>query len=293
MSLWKNINEANSAPAYTVDVITGNTGIQSFEIEPVGTWGVDNIDTQSTNVNGHAGWVLRTVGTGGRAGRIQEETLVAMSSMSSLFVKDGLILFLDSGNPKSYSGTGTNWIDLSGSKNNGTLINGPTFNSANNGVIVFDGVNDFVNLSSTISLSGDFTIQFFENLTGTISSNQIPIGQPGLGNRHFNHFDSKIRLYSASQIIGPSNVPQDVIINSVNTNANTWYNYAFTRSGTNYFIYTNGSQTATQTVPIYTFNIPMIGNIGGRMSVIMIYNRALSILEVQQNFNLFRNRYGI
>jgi len=30
----------------------------------------------------HAGWVLRTVGTGGRAGRVQEETLVAMGSMS-------------------------------------------------------------------------------------------------------------------------------------------------------------------------------------------------------------------
>jgi hypothetical protein len=31
----------------------------------------------------HAGWVLRTVGTGGRAGRVQTETLVAMGSMSS------------------------------------------------------------------------------------------------------------------------------------------------------------------------------------------------------------------
>ena len=31
----------------------------------------------------HAGWVKRTVGTGGRAGRVQYETLVAMSSISS------------------------------------------------------------------------------------------------------------------------------------------------------------------------------------------------------------------
>jgi hypothetical protein len=30
----------------------------------------------------HAGWILRTVGTGGRAGRVQEETLVAMGSMT-------------------------------------------------------------------------------------------------------------------------------------------------------------------------------------------------------------------
>jgi hypothetical protein len=31
----------------------------------------------------HAGWVLRTVGTGGRAGRVQYETLVAMGSIST------------------------------------------------------------------------------------------------------------------------------------------------------------------------------------------------------------------
>ena len=31
----------------------------------------------------HAGWVIRTVGTGGRAGRVFTETLVAMGSMSS------------------------------------------------------------------------------------------------------------------------------------------------------------------------------------------------------------------
>jgi hypothetical protein len=30
----------------------------------------------------HAGWVRRTVGTGGRAGRVQYETLVAMGSMT-------------------------------------------------------------------------------------------------------------------------------------------------------------------------------------------------------------------
>ena len=30
----------------------------------------------------HTGWVLRTVGTGGRAGRVQVETLVAMGSMT-------------------------------------------------------------------------------------------------------------------------------------------------------------------------------------------------------------------
>jgi hypothetical protein len=37
---------------------------------------------EATNKGAHAGWVLRTEGTGGRAGRVQIETLVAMGSMT-------------------------------------------------------------------------------------------------------------------------------------------------------------------------------------------------------------------
>ena len=36
-----------------------------------------------TNTGGHAGWVIRKEGSGGRAGRVQIETLVAMGSMTS------------------------------------------------------------------------------------------------------------------------------------------------------------------------------------------------------------------
>lgn len=36
----------------------------------------------ATNKGAHAGWVLRTVGSGGRAGRVNVETLVAMGSIS-------------------------------------------------------------------------------------------------------------------------------------------------------------------------------------------------------------------
>lgn len=83
MPLWSNVDEAASAPKHTVDTATGNTGVQAYNVEPVGTWGVDANEALAKNVNGHAGWVLRTVGSGGRAGRVQEETLVAMGSITS------------------------------------------------------------------------------------------------------------------------------------------------------------------------------------------------------------------
>jgi hypothetical protein len=62
---------------------------------------------------------------------------------SPKIVTDGLVLSLDAGNVKSYPGSGTVWTDKSGFNNNGTLTNGPTFNSANGGSIVFDGVDDY------------------------------------------------------------------------------------------------------------------------------------------------------
>jgi hypothetical protein len=67
-------------------------------------------------------------------------------------VTNGLVLALDAADKNSYSGTGTNWQDLSGMTNNGTLTNGPTFSGGNGGSIVFDGTND------KITTSANFTI---------------------------------------------------------------------------------------------------------------------------------------
>jgi hypothetical protein len=54
-------------------------------------------------------------------------------------VRDGLVLYLDATNPKSYPGSGTTWKDLSGNGNNGTLVNGVGYTDANKGSLVFDG----------------------------------------------------------------------------------------------------------------------------------------------------------
>ena len=68
-------------------------------------------------------------------------------------ITQGLVLALDAADRNSYPGTGTAWTDLSGNGNNGTLTNGPTYNSANGGSIVFDGSNDYVNFSYNSSLN--------------------------------------------------------------------------------------------------------------------------------------------
>ena len=60
----------------------------------------------------------------------------------------GLLFSLDAGSNRSYIGSGTTTIDLSGGIG-ATLVNGVGFTSSNGGSFVFDGTNDFLNISST------------------------------------------------------------------------------------------------------------------------------------------------
>jgi hypothetical protein len=73
---------------YTTETVidisgTGNNA-QYFEIQNTADQAVATAALGDGAVGGsqHAGWVRRTVGTGGRAGRVQYETLVAMGSMT-------------------------------------------------------------------------------------------------------------------------------------------------------------------------------------------------------------------
>ena len=48
----------------------------------VGQFGIDPSETTANKKIAHAGWNIRTEGQGGRAGRIQYETIVAMGSIT-------------------------------------------------------------------------------------------------------------------------------------------------------------------------------------------------------------------
>lgn len=81
-------NQANLYSNTTADAfITGLT---------VGQFGVSGGEAQALRAGAntkvaHAGWVLRTVGSGNRAGRVQNETLVAMKTISTDGSDDNVI----------------------------------------------------------------------------------------------------------------------------------------------------------------------------------------------------------
>lgn len=88
MSLWSNVDSNTGAPKFAV---AGGLGIASngdalYANTTLGVFGVDAneiaLANNAASKPAHAGWVLRKTGTGGRAGRVQTEVLVAMGSMT-------------------------------------------------------------------------------------------------------------------------------------------------------------------------------------------------------------------
>ena len=71
------INIGTGHNAQTFTIVTGATTATAVASLGLGNDG----DTNTTEIS-HVGWVKKTVGTGGRAGRVQYETLVAASSIS-------------------------------------------------------------------------------------------------------------------------------------------------------------------------------------------------------------------
>jgi hypothetical protein len=77
------VNKAAAAPtAANVELLYGNTTSDVYVTNE--TVGLFAVDSQEVGVNGkvaHTGWVMKTTGSGGRAGRVTQEVLVAMSSV--------------------------------------------------------------------------------------------------------------------------------------------------------------------------------------------------------------------
>jgi hypothetical protein len=217
-------------------------------------------------------------------------------------VTSGLTLCLDAGNLKSYPTTGTTWTDLTKISGNGTLTNmGVTgFSSSNSGVLVFDGVNDYVILNNVIPIS-DSTKSVFMwfKSTGNISTRQwlFYSGTETVGGRFALEIESSRFTFNYySQAI------QGIVLTT-----NTWYYGGVTYNSTTkqLSIYLNGVLTSTTTFPVATVSLNTgngsfnyIGNIfnatvplNGNISNVQVYNRALSASEVLQNYNATKWRF--
>jgi hypothetical protein len=220
-------------------------------------------------------------------------------------ITDGLVLCLDAGNIKSYPGSGNTWIDLSGNGNDGTLTNGPTFNSDNKGSIIFDGVNDYVTLPvSTIPVGNEITFCLWNY--GTTNSLGSVVHFPGTTPRIFNihlPYTDNILYFDAGDGTGTI-ANYDRISKSAAGQYQGWVYWCFTKNAVSGVmnVYRNGILWHTGTGKTKTIGTPSSnGTIGqgpngfhsSYISNASFYSRELSAAEIQQNFQATRGRYGI
>jgi hypothetical protein len=219
-------------------------------------------------------------------------------------VTDGLVLCLDAANPKSYPGTGTTWTDLSSNGNNGTLINGVGYSSDNKGALTFDGVNDNIQLPPLTAGKSEITLNMW--VYPIIISGQYHIYTEGWGSGYWQFSITAQGWYTRDISIGATGVRN----NDISTNfliANKWNYITAVYSVSNAFkgYYVDGILKSSSTTSIDTltvqrdFNSAFIARptdglyFNGNVSLVQMYNHALTTAQIQQNFNAARGRYGI
>jgi hypothetical protein len=230
-------------------------------------------------------------------------------------VRNGLVLELDAGNIVSYPGSGTTWFDLSENINNATLINGPTFSSNNGGLIILDGIDDFVSIpGNTTTYTSDFTWQSFHYIRSADPSSLDGMWWSETGVKNFLTLYGNANLASAyMRIDTDTTVYQSfstgTLSNGFGTTAGPvtgrWLLTTIVKNGTTFSLYWNNA-VLMWTVTINDWNIfnnAQAISFGARtsnsfnsamdISNNLMYNRALSTLEITQNYNIYKSRFGL
>ncbi len=187
-----------------------------------------------------------------------------------------------------------NALDSSGT-NNGTLAGNTTFGAARVGQgFVFDGNGDGVNVGNPPNLQlQNFTIETWikranaSRATQGASLNGTMFAGPGEGYAFGLWDDGRIFLSK----VGISAVFSTLTI----TDINTFHHVAVTKSGNNVVLYVDGvAESVGPYDPGFAFNGPMAvgarggdyaGSFFGSIDEVSIYNRALSIGEIQSIYN--------
>ena len=216
-------------------------------------------------------------------------------------VTQSLVLYLDASNRTSYPGSGNTWFDLSGNNNNGTLINGPTFSTSNEGSIVFDGSDDYVQVPNNAALNSNIgTISIWFRPSVSSLNNAMLIGKTD-SSTSTNGINI---IVNGDSVYGQLKGSSFINLSGSLLTPNTWNNYTVTYiSGVSYSSYLNGSLIGSNTLPSFTFSTQPLriarsldafwAIYKGEVASTQIYNRALSAQEVLQNFNATRGRFGV
>ena len=206
------------------------------------------------------------------------------------------------------SGTFTpNFGDLSNNGNTGTLTNGPTYSSANGGSLVFDGVDDYVDIGSLGSQFTNFTVEIWFK-SDSVTNYRNPIDCNWLiENGSYSNLGPRLEQNSSGNlnwIVGSgSDVYSFVTLVPSGLSSTPYHHAVITKtSSTNFNGYYNGNYTSSLSFSGWAGSMLSV-SVGrgfsasgerwfiGKIPSVKIYNRALSATEIQQNYNATKSRY--
>jgi len=226
-------------------------------------------------------------------------------------VENGLVLNLDAADTLSYPGNGILWKDVSSNGNDGTLINGPTYDSSNGGSIVFDGINDYVSLGTIINGVNGNLINFAANIwvmflsypTPASSNIYLPFGKyigGQIGWEGVYTSTGGVQIYGRENSSLFISTPESATKYPINQ---IWY-ITYMKNNNVWSVYVNGNLATTITsgsgsLSVNAFTDLTLGRAEGayyancKIYSAQLYNRGLTQQEILQNFNALRSRYGV
>lgn len=190
------------------------------------------------------------------------------------------------------------WPSITGQSLNASLFNNVTYTGVNAGTMVFNGVNQYA--SATISLLPSFSFCMVVNKYTAPIPNESFISTSGNNNRF--QFNSPSSSFSWRYRAADGSYSDFVSSNNYIT-LNTWNHITVTYDGSTVNFYKNSVLTNTFTSASmfegFGNTVTVGGNsvnsvyFNGAIPITQIYNRALSQVEITQNFNTTRARFGI
>jgi hypothetical protein len=207
-------------------------------------------------------------------------------------VTNGLLLYWDAGNLDSYPGTGTIIYDLSGNGNNGTLYNGVGFNQTNGGVLIFDGVDDYVGTSSPSLPSTNNTVMGAARYSGGTRGRMINATS---NNWLIGCWNNSTENYYAEGWVSPvQNGANDTnwrivtALGDIGADSYASYTNNILTGGPN-----NGGSQGPAGITVGKIGYTNSEYSTGEFGFVLVYNRVLTTAEMTQNYNYFKGRFGL
>jgi hypothetical protein len=220
-------------------------------------------------------------------------------------VTNNLTYYVDAANTRSYSGSGLTAYELKTSGIGGTLVNGTGFGTTNLGHFIFDGTNDYIQVPVSYVPTGNEVTICLWNFGITAISSSVFSAYKNDNNRviniHLPWNDNAVYWDAGSSVDSFDRVNTASLSSS---QWQGWHHWSFTKNVTTGVmeIYLDGNLNVSGTGKNRALDTSLEAYIGrfqivsplyhiGRVSLLHIYNRALSAQEVLQNYKKKKKRY--